>query len=162
MPQLTKDPMRDGAALPDTAHSPKRDLSGPMLERYLDYCGDMVSLVAKLAALIAQSCRDGAVSDAAGDVEALTAGLSRKIWRKIVLTPRGGSMAKAKIRRSARPRRVARAQGPAYIRAKGMGNCPTAVTGNRNWQGGRPRRAPRMGPDKSGLTCRKGEEAWLK
>lgn len=90
MHQLTKDPMRDGAALPDTAHSPKRDISGPMLECNLDYCSEMVSLVAKLAALITKSCRDRDVADAAGDVEALTAGLSRKIWQKIALTPRGG------------------------------------------------------------------------
>lgn len=90
MHQLTKDPYRDVAALPDTAHSPKQELFGPALERYLDYCSEMLSLVAKLAALLAQSCRDGEVAAAASDVENLTTGLSRKIWQKIAMMPRAG------------------------------------------------------------------------
>ncbi len=88
MHQLTKDPYRDVIALPDTAHSPKQDLYGPHLERYLDYCSEMMSLIAKLAALLAQSCRDGEVAAAASDVENLTTGLSRKIWQKIAMMPR--------------------------------------------------------------------------
>ncbi len=88
MHQLTKDPYRDVIALPDTAHSPKQELYGPHLERYLDYCSEMMSLIAKLAALLAQSCRDGEVAAAASDVENLTTGLSRKIWQKIAMMPR--------------------------------------------------------------------------
>lgn len=87
MHQLTKDPYRDAIALPDTEHSPKQELSGPKLERYLDYCSEMMSLIAKLAALLAQSCRDGEVAAAASDVENLTTGLSRKIWQKIAMMP---------------------------------------------------------------------------
>jgi hypothetical protein len=90
MHQLTKDPYRDVAALPDTASSPKQELFGPALERYLDYCSEMMSLIAKLAALLAQSCRDGEVAAAASDVETLTTGLSRKIWQKIAMMPRAG------------------------------------------------------------------------
>jgi hypothetical protein len=90
MHQLTKDPYRDATTLPDTASSPKQELFGPPLERYLDYCSEMLSLVAKLAALLAQSCRDGEVAAAASDVETLTTGLSRKIWQKIAMMPRAG------------------------------------------------------------------------
>lgn len=88
MHQLTKDPYRDIAALPDTEHSPKQTLAGPHLERYLDYCSEMLSLIAKLAALLAQSCRDNEVAAIASDVENLTTGLSRKIWQKIAMMPR--------------------------------------------------------------------------
>jgi hypothetical protein len=88
MHQLTKDPYREFAPLPDTEHSPKHTIVGPHLERYLDYCSEMLALVAKLAALLAQSCRDNEVAAAASDVETLTTGLSRKIWQKIALMPR--------------------------------------------------------------------------
>ena len=89
MHQLTKDPHRESEALPDTAHSPKQSLPGPLLERYLDYCSEMLSLTAKLAVLLAQSVRDGEVASAASDIETLTTGLSRKIWQKIAMLPRG-------------------------------------------------------------------------
>ncbi len=91
MHQLTKDPYRVGAGLPATAHSPARALDGPLLERYLDYCSEMLSLTGKLAALLAQSCRDGEVAAAASDVEGLTTGLSRKIWQKIMILSRAGA-----------------------------------------------------------------------
>lgn len=82
MHQLTKDPYR--RALPSTASSPKIILEGPLLERYLDYCSEMLSLTGKLAALFAQSCRDPEVVAGAGDIEQLTTALSRKIWQKIM------------------------------------------------------------------------------
>lgn len=91
MHQLTKDPYRDLVALPDTAHSPKQALSRPLLERYLDYCSELMSLTAKLAVLLAQSCRDEAVAAAASDIETLTTGLSRKIWQKIMALPPTGA-----------------------------------------------------------------------
>ncbi len=53
-----------------------------MLERYLDYCSEMLSLTGKLAALFAQSCRDPEVVAGAGDIEQLTTALSRKIRQK--------------------------------------------------------------------------------
>ncbi|MEM8770157.1 MAG: hypothetical protein AAGD92_00785 [Pseudomonadota bacterium] len=82
MHQLTKDPYR--SALPATEHSPKVVLTGPLLERYLDYCSEMLSLTGKLAALFAQSCRDGEVAAGASDVEQLSTAMSRKIWQKIM------------------------------------------------------------------------------
>ncbi|MEQ1931785.1 MAG: hypothetical protein ABL957_14810 [Parvularculaceae bacterium] len=89
MHQLTKDPQRSGpAALPATQYSPKENLAPALLERYLDYCSEMLSLTGKLAALLAQSCKDGEVADAASDVEALTTGLSQKIWQKMTMLGR--------------------------------------------------------------------------
>ena len=82
MHQLTKDPYR--SALPSTASSPRVNLQGALLERYLDYCSEMLSLTGKLAALFAQSCRDPEVVAGAGDIEQLTTALSRKIWQKIM------------------------------------------------------------------------------
>ena len=82
MHQLTKDPYR--SALPKTASSPGEVLTGPLLERYLDYCSEMLSLTGKLAALFSQSCRDPEVSAGASDVEQHCTAMSRKIWQKIM------------------------------------------------------------------------------
>lgn len=82
MHQLTKDPYR--RALPATASSPTIILEGALLERYLDYCTEMLSLTGKLAALFAQSCKDTEVAAGASDIEQLSTALSRKIWQKIM------------------------------------------------------------------------------
>lgn len=82
MHQLTKDPYRN--ALPMTASSPKGVLTGALLERYLDYCSEMLALTGKLAVLFAQSCRDAEVSAGANDVEQHCTSMSRKIWQKIM------------------------------------------------------------------------------
>ena len=82
MHQLTKDPYR--SVLPKTASSPGDVLSGPLLERYLDYCSEMLALTGKLAALFSQSCRDPEVSAGASDVEQHCTAMSRKIWQKIM------------------------------------------------------------------------------
>ena len=82
MHQLTKDPYR--SVLPQTASSPRESMTGPLLERYLDYCSEMLALTGKLAALFAQSCRDAEVSAGASDVEQHCTAMSRKIWQKIM------------------------------------------------------------------------------
>ena len=83
MHQLTKDPMMlDG---PATLASPTRTMTAFELTRYLDYCSEMLSLVAKIAALYAQSTSDDIVIEAASDLSTLTANLSSKIWQKITL-----------------------------------------------------------------------------
>ena len=53
------------------------------LMRYLDYCSEMLSLTAKLAALYAERISDPVVVDTVGDIERLTSALSAKIWQKI-------------------------------------------------------------------------------
>ena len=81
MHQLTKDPA--SLVSTPTASSPARNLSPSELVRYLDYCSEMLSLAAKVAAVYAQSTKDPQVVAAASDLQQLTANLSAKVWQKI-------------------------------------------------------------------------------
>ena len=85
MHQLTKDPGAGSTVTPPTPSSPERRLSAPELVRYLDYCSEMLSLTAKVAALYAQNSADQAVLEAVNDLERLTTNLSNKIWQKITI-----------------------------------------------------------------------------
>ena len=85
MHQLTKDPERARRPVPDTASSPRRTLTPAELGRYLDYCAEMLSLISKVAALYALRFQDQVVLQAVDEVEALTTGLSGKIWQKIMI-----------------------------------------------------------------------------
>ena len=84
MHQLTKDPNAERLAEP-TANSPKRSLTPAQLERYLDYCSEMLALIGKLSALYAQSHGDQHVGQSVNEIEVLTTNLSRKIWQKIAI-----------------------------------------------------------------------------
>jgi len=88
MHQLTKDPSPMMAGATDTEKSPKRTLTPFELTRYLDYCSEMLSLTAKVAALYAQTSTDTTVINAVNDLERLTANLSQKIWQKITIVER--------------------------------------------------------------------------
>lgn len=83
MHQLTKDPTAEGG--PRTTSSPERGMSAFEQSRYLDYCAEMLGLIAKLAALYAGRTRDPVVVEAVSDVEILTANLSRNIWQKLII-----------------------------------------------------------------------------
>ena len=85
MHQLTKDPNYDATV--QTPSSPARDLTPYELSRYLSYCGEMLSLTGKVAALYAKGTDDGVVMDTINEIEELTSGLSRKIWQKIMVLP---------------------------------------------------------------------------
>jgi hypothetical protein len=85
MHQLTKDPERLSTKGPDTKSSPKRTMTNFELNRYLDYCSEMLALSGKVAALYAQDFEDADVVAAVNDIEDLTSGLSRKIWQKIMI-----------------------------------------------------------------------------
>jgi hypothetical protein len=85
MHQLTKDPaylLADGVT---TTSSPARRLTRFELARYLDYCSELFSLSSKVAALYLQSVNDPVVLEAVNDIEILAAGLSNKVWQKIVV-----------------------------------------------------------------------------
>jgi len=90
MHQLTKDPsvvLGDG---PATQSSPQRTMNRYELSRYLDYCSEMLSLTAKLAALYAQNLPDPVIIEAVNEIERLTTNLSNKVWQKItILDARG-------------------------------------------------------------------------
>ena len=85
MHQLTKDPGRLIRPAGETESSPDRKLTVAELGRYLDYCSEMLSMTAKIAALYAERFSDNVVLQAVDEVEALTTGLSRKIWQKIMI-----------------------------------------------------------------------------
>jgi hypothetical protein len=89
MHQLTKDPtlLLGGQAAP-TASSPARQMSEFELSRYLDYCGEMLALIAKLGALYAAQVEDQQVIAAVNEIEELTSDLGRKIWQKIMIISR--------------------------------------------------------------------------
>ena len=90
MHQLPKDPSSDRpatVAVPEPG-APQRQISSFELMRYLDYCSEMLSLTAKLAALYAEKLRDPVIIDTVGDIERLTSNLSSKIWQKITLVQR--------------------------------------------------------------------------
>lgn len=85
MHQLTKDPSHGAHISQATPSSPKRDMTPAELTRYLDYCSEMLSLTAKIAALYAQSLPDAVVIEAVSDLERLTSDLSSEIWQKIMI-----------------------------------------------------------------------------
>jgi len=85
MHQLTKDPSTASQVNTSTPSSPQRTLTPFELTRYLDYCSEMLSLAAKVAALYAQGTRDPVVIETASDLGQITSNLSSKIWQKITL-----------------------------------------------------------------------------
>ncbi|HEY2070132.1 MAG TPA: hypothetical protein VGG48_11305 [Rhizomicrobium sp.] len=85
MHQLTKDPTVILNPGPPTSSSPKRAMTRFELTRYLEYCAEMLSLIAKLAALYAGATTDSEILAAVNEVESLTNNLGRKIWQKIMI-----------------------------------------------------------------------------
>jgi large-conductance mechanosensitive channel len=85
MHQLTKDPERILFRGHETTSSPRQELSYFELNRYLDYCTELLSLTGKLAALHVQNFDDSVALASANEVESLCTGLSQKIWQKIMI-----------------------------------------------------------------------------
>jgi len=99
MHQLTKDPEQLKPSFVPSAVSKPLELNRDEMERYLDYCSELLALVGKTAALCAEESRDDVVLDTVSTVETLCVGISRKIWQKIsnlpppedAVTPEGGA-----------------------------------------------------------------------
>ncbi len=85
MHQLTKDPESIVRSGPSTQSSPRRTMSTFELGRYLDYCSEMLSLISKLGAIYVQEFPDPVALDASDQLAALTNGLARNIWQKIMV-----------------------------------------------------------------------------
>ena len=85
MHQLTKDPTVILNPGQRTSSSPRRVMTRFELTRYLEYCAEMLSLIAKLAALYAGATSDSEILAAVNEVEQLTNNLGRKIWQKIMI-----------------------------------------------------------------------------
>jgi hypothetical protein len=84
MHQLTKDPSKFIVG-GDTPSSPPLLLNEFQMTRYLDYCAEMLSLTSKVAVIFGQNLDDLAVAEVVSDIERVSAGLSQKIWQKIVI-----------------------------------------------------------------------------
>lgn len=82
MHQLTKEPeqFRTGHAADPAEVS---SLTAEEMHHYLDYCTELLSLVAKTAALCSERSSDGTVLDAVSGIETLATDLSTKIFQKI-------------------------------------------------------------------------------
>lgn len=87
MHQLTKDPEQLRDSFVPTPASQPLEMTRDEMERYLEYCSEMLSLVGKTAALCAEESRDSVVLDTVSTIETLTTGMSRKIWQKISVLP---------------------------------------------------------------------------
>lgn len=88
--QLTKNPDALELDYATTESSPVRRMTAFQLNRYLDYCTEMLSLVGKIAALYCEGFDDEEAVEAVTDLEQMTIGLQRKIWQKIVILERHG------------------------------------------------------------------------
>lgn len=88
MHQLTKDPALLLNPGPVTTPSPRPFYTAFELQRYLEYCSEMLALISKIAVLYVQDFPDTDAVGVVDEIEDLTAGLSRKIWEKVVLLDR--------------------------------------------------------------------------
>jgi len=88
MHQLTKDPERLLDRYSSTKASPRETMTAFELNRYLDYCSELLSLTGKVAAVYVQWFDDPVVSEAVAEIEDLTTGLCQKIWQKVNLLQR--------------------------------------------------------------------------
>jgi hypothetical protein len=84
MHQLTKDPSKFIVG-GNTPSSPPLELNEFQMTRYLDYCSEMLSLTSKVAVVFGQTLDDRAVAEVVSDIERVSAGLSQKIWQKIMI-----------------------------------------------------------------------------
>lgn len=81
--QINKDPGLDLVVAPE--HDTRTVRSDEALASYLDFSGDLLSIVGKLAAFYAQNLSDRVVLDAVNEIETLTSSLSNKLWLKILV-----------------------------------------------------------------------------
>jgi len=88
MHQLTKDPERLLDRYSSTSASPRESMTAFELNRYLDYCSELLSLTGKVAAVYVQWFDDPVVLEAVAEIEDLTTGLCQKIWQKVNLLQR--------------------------------------------------------------------------
>jgi hypothetical protein len=87
MHQLDKDPEQARTDYVPTEMSPRNRMNAEELHHYFDYCSELVSLIAKTAALCAEHSSDAVVLDTVSNLETLAAQMSQKIWQKISLLP---------------------------------------------------------------------------
>jgi len=85
MHQLTKDPEGILNKSHRTPSQPQEDMTAFELNRYYDFCSEMLSIISKIAALYVQRYGDPVVAQKGNEIEDLITGLCRKIWQKTIL-----------------------------------------------------------------------------
>jgi hypothetical protein len=55
------------------------------LNRYLNYCNELLALISKIAAVYVQDFPDASTVAAVDQIETLCDGLSQKIWQKLMV-----------------------------------------------------------------------------
>ena len=88
MHQLTKDPKNLLVGEGQGSGYGLEAMSREDLAHYLDYCSEVLSLNSKLAALYLEGFDDHVVIGAVNEIEELGAGLSGKVWQKIMILDR--------------------------------------------------------------------------
>jgi hypothetical protein len=86
MHQVAKDPEGLMRGQPPGPDAPRQTTKTPAdLNRYLNYCNELLSIISKVAALYVQDFPDAPTVAAADQVESLCSGLSQRIWQKIMV-----------------------------------------------------------------------------
>ncbi len=86
MHQIAKDPEGLLAALATGADMSGQTTKAPEdLNRYLNYCNELLSIISKIGALYVQDFPDAPTVAAADQVENLCSGVSQRIWQKIMV-----------------------------------------------------------------------------
>jgi hypothetical protein len=86
MHQVAKNPEGLVRGQPPGPDAPKQTTKTPEdLNRYLNYCNELLSIISKVAALYVQDFPDVPTVAAADQVENLCSGLSQRIWQKIMV-----------------------------------------------------------------------------
>jgi hypothetical protein len=89
MHQVAKDPEALMWGQPPGPETAKQTTKTPEeLNRYLNYCNELLSIISKVAALYVQDFPDAPTVAAADQVEGLCSGLSQRIWQKIMVLDR--------------------------------------------------------------------------
>jgi hypothetical protein len=86
MHQIAKDPaglLRGGSPKPGAKEQTTKTPED--LNRYLNYCNELLSIISKIAALYVQDFPDAPTVAAADQVENLCSGVSQRIWQKIMV-----------------------------------------------------------------------------
>lgn len=86
MHQVAKDPeglLRRGAVASPAPEQTTRTLFD--LNRYLNYCNELLAIISKVAALYVQEFPDTQTVSAVDQIETLCSDLSRRVWQKIMI-----------------------------------------------------------------------------
>lgn len=86
MHQVAKDP--EGLLRRGPVASKKTDATTKTLfelNRYLNYCNELLAILSKVAAVYVQDFPDASAVAAVDEIEALCSGLSHRIWQKIMI-----------------------------------------------------------------------------